>query len=240
MSFDLKLSTTCNHKIYRELSILDTDLKSLRLSKPLASAVSIELYASDNLIPKDMYKVIYDPTTIDVSQPRMIFLSDRWQATEDFFEVNYVTARGFCPKCAGLDVIDDISFDVRGRMKEQRNENLLLQNMEKFTVTEISSNPFHGFIGTSLVSLLGNKVLDSDFLTTKIIQEINATLMKLKDMQAQYETTGRPVTNGEMLQSVDFVEVNFDDEDPTILRADITATARSGKSVDFSQYLKIA
>lgn len=239
MSFDLHLPTTCDHKIHRELVTLDDDKQSLRVSKILASAKNVAIYASDSLIPKTMYIIISDPTSLVVNQPRMVYLKEKWRSPGDFFEITYVTLKNTCPKCAGLESIDDISYDVRGGLRKNREEKLLLQNVEKWTVTEIGSNPFHQFIGTSLVTFLGDRVTDINFLATKITQEINLTLQKFADMQNQYRLTGRAITDGETLENVENIQVAPDDDDPTILRADVTVIARSGRSVDFAQYLKI-
>jgi len=238
MSYDLNLPTLCNHRIFRELTLLNKDHRSLRVSKPIASAANMRVYAADNLVPKTMYTVIYDPLSVAKDQTRMISFKDKWRSPSDIFEVTYVTRPNFCPKCRGQKSIDDISYDIKGHLKIARDERLLLQNLEKFTVTEINSNPFHAFIGTALVSLLGDKISDPDFLTTKLIQEINASLKKLADLQGQYVRSGREMTDGERLDSIEDVRVNFDENDPTILRADITVSSKSGKALSFAQYLK--
>jgi len=239
MSFDLNLPTTCNHRIYRELTLLDSDGKSLRISKPLGASTNTDVFASDNLISRTLYNIVYDPETIAVNQPRMIQFKEKWKSPSDFFEISYTTIRSFCPKCTGLEVLDDISYDVRGRWLLARDEKLLLQNLEKFTVTEITSNPFHNFVGTSLVSLLGKTISDIDFLVTQITQEINNSLKKLSDLQSQYIFAGRTMTDGEILDTVENIDVTQDQKDLTVLRADITVTAKSGKSVEYSQFLKI-
>lgn len=239
MSFDLNLPTVCNHQIYRELAVMDTDRRSLRVTKPIAANGSVEVWASQNFVPKSQYTIVGDPETINVQRPKMVYFNSKWRSPNDLFEVTYVTLSGFCPKCAGLDVLDDISIDVQGKLKTLRDEKLLLQNMEKFTVTEIRSNPFHLFIGSSLVTLLGEKLSDTDFMISRITQEINNSLSKFMDLQEQYRLTGRKVTDGEMLETIDSVEVTQDVNDPTILRADVEASSRSGKSVEFSQTLKI-
>jgi hypothetical protein len=169
----------------------------------------------------------------------MVLLNRKWRALEDYFELNYVTLKGFCPKCAGLEVIDDISYDIRGDLIVLRNEELLLQNLEKFTVTEKESNPFHTYIGTFLVKLLGQKIIDSSYISTKITQEISATLDVLKSLQDQYRFTERPVTDGELLDEIQDVKIRFDLDDPTIIRTDITVTAKSGRTVDYSQFLQL-
>lgn len=238
MSFDLNLNIVCNHLIYRELVILGTNRRDLRVSKVLAAS-RVSVYASNNLIPSSMYEVVTDPRTINVQQPRMIQLKNKWKSPTDFFEISYTTIKGYCPKCVGLEVLDDISYDVKGDLRIIRNEKLLLQNLEKFVVTEIGSNPFHAWMGTGLVNLLGDKILDVNFLTTRVTQEINQVLEKFKDLQEQYRLTGRTMTDGEILDSVQDINVEFDQNDPTILRADISVTARSGKSMEFSQVLQI-
>lgn len=238
MSFDLNLNTACNHKIFRELVTLEDDLRSLRVQKPLAAS-NVDVYASNNPVLKSNYLIIYDPLTLNIQQPRMIYLKKKWKTTEDFFEISYVTLKGFCPKCVGLGEIDDISYDVRGGLCCIRDENLLLQNMEKFTVTNLQSNPFHLFIGTSLVKLLGQKIGDMSYITAKVTQEINSTLSVLKDLQSQYKYTNRPVTSGELLDEILSIKVSFDQQDPTIVRADVDARAVSGRSVEYTQYLKL-
>lgn len=238
MSFDLNIQRTCNHRVYRELVTLDDDRRSLRVSKPLAAS-AIDVFASNILVPSSLYKIIDDPITIEVTRPRMIYLNNKWKAVEDYWEISYYTLSSFCPKCVGLNVLDDIQYNIKGDFLVIRDENLLLQNLEKFTVTEIQSNPFHTFIGTSLVKLLGSRITDTAFITNKVTQQITAALDVLKSLQEQYKLTGRAVTDGELLDIVENVTVRFDDEDPTILRADVTARAVSGQTVNYSQYLQI-
>jgi hypothetical protein len=238
MSFDLSLPTVCNHTIYKELVDLGEDHRTLRLAQPMAAS-NVKVYASNDLVPSSLYSIEYDPETITINQPRVIIFNDPWQQIEDYFEVTYVTLKGFCNKCAGLEYLDDISYDVRGGLSLNRNEYLLLQNLEKFTVTEKVSNPFHTFIGTTLVKLLGQKITDPTFISSRITQEINTTLAILKSLQDQYKSTGRNITDGERLDAVENVKVRFDEEDPSIIRVDVTARAVSGRSVDYSQYLKI-
>jgi len=238
MSYDLNITTVCDHRIYRELVVLEDDRRSIRLAKPLSSS-NLSLFASEDLVPKTAYTIIYDPQTLTINQPRMIYLKNRWKMVEDYFEVNYVTLKGFCPKCAGLEVIDDIQYDIRGQALKIRDENLLLQNLEKFTVTEIQSNAFHTFIGTSLSKLLGQRITDTSFIASKITQEINTTLDVLRSLQEQYSSTGRTVTSGELFDTIEDVKVRFDPDDPTIIRTDVTVLAQSGRNVDFTQYLQL-
>jgi len=240
MSFDLTLPTVCDHRIHRELLSLDDDLRTLRFSRPLAAGGNVQLYASEDLVPSSYYTIVEDTTILDPFYGRMIRFKNHWDQPEDYFEVNYVTILNYCPKCLGLKVLDDISYDNRGNLRQARDENLLLQNLEKFVITVLGSNPFHTYLGTSIATYLGERNSDQGFIETKITHEINTTLGVLKDMQLQYEKTGRKVTDGEMLDSIDMIKVNFDEDDPTIIRALITVQARSGKTIDYTQYLRIS
>jgi hypothetical protein len=238
MSFDINIQRTCNHSVYRELVTLESDRRSIRLSKHLAAA-ALKLFASNVLVPSNAYIIIDDPVTINVTRPRMISLRNKWKATEDYWEATYYTLSRLCPKCVGRNFLDDIQYNVKGDFLKIRDENLLLQNLEKFTVTELQSNPFHTFIGTTLVKMLGSRITDSAFITNKITQQISTALNVLKSLQEQYVVTGRAVTQGELLDIVENIVVRIDDQDPTILRADVTARAKSGKIANYSQFLQL-
>ena len=239
MSFDLNLQTVCNHRVDKELVTLDTDRRSIRVSKPIAAS-NVILYASSNAVATSLYSLVYDSQAQDASQSRKVYFKKKWNSVEDFFELSYTTISGYCPKCVGFNYINDVSYNSQGDFLTIVNEPLLLQNLEKFTVTDLQSNPFQLFIGTTLVKLLGQRVSDPSYLASKITQEINNTLSVLKQLQKQYQYTGRAVTKGELLDQVTNISIQFDTVDPSILRADVTAQAVSGKTVNFSQLLKIA
>jgi hypothetical protein len=239
MSFDLNLSTVCNHRIYREVSTLEADRKFLRMTYPLASATSIDLYASNNEVPKTDYTIIFDPTATTSEQLRMISFKSKWRSVEDYFEISYNTLRGYCSKCMGRNTLEDVSYDVRGQLSTIVNEYLLIQNVEKFTVTQMASNPFHTYVGTNISNMIGKRISDIGLIITNITSEIQTTLAKFKDLQQQYVRTGRPVTNGELLDRVLEVRVAQDTNDPTIVRADVSVTAKSGKTLSYTQYIQV-
>jgi hypothetical protein len=236
MSFDLNLTTVCDHAVFRELMVVDQDLHTLRTDKPLASAGTVKVYATDNLLPSSMYYITDDPQD---KTDKVIYLKDKWRSPTDYFEVSYVTILNYCPKCVGSKYLDDITYNVMGDFVVTRDEALLMQNVEKFTVTVINSNPFHVYIGTSLVNLIGTRVSNISFMVSQITAEITRGLQKFQNLQAQYKLTGRDMTPGETLDTINSIQVTQDTNDPTIMRATVSVTAESGKPGEFTQYLKI-
>ena len=240
MSFDLNLNTVCDHRIDKESVTLDTDRRSIRASKPIASS-NVTIFASSDQLAKNLYGLVFDSAqNIPINQNRKVYLTFKWRSPEDFFQLSYNTISNYCPKCVGFDQINDVSYNVEGDFYTLRNEPLLLQNLEKFTVTELQSNPFQLFIGTNLVKLLGQRITDTGYVSTKITQEINTTLQVLKGLQENLRFTNRAVTDGELLDKVVNVKVNFGQDDPSIIQAFVVAQAKSGQGVNFTQFLKIA
>jgi len=238
MTFDLNLTTLCDHVVFRELAVLADDLRSITLQKPLASS-KITMYATDNLVPESMYKIVDDSLSLDPVLTRKIYLNQEWRTTYDYFEVTYNTIINYCTKCMASKYLDDISYDVKGGIYIQRDERLLMQNVEKFVITRINSNTFHTFIGTSIEGLIGSRLSNVGFLITQLKAEVTRTLQKFQDLQAQYRETGRAMSSGEILQSIDNVAVTQDVNDPTVFRIAITVTAESNQTVTFEQLIRL-
>ena len=153
MSYDLALPTVCNHRIARELVTLGADLRSLRVAQPMTSTSTVMVYASDDLVSPTSYSVITDPKGILINAYKMVYFNFNWRSPDDTFEISYSTFENTCYKCGGGGFLDDISYNSLGGLAVNQDENLLLQNLEKFTVTEAGSNIFHTYIGTSLVKI---------------------------------------------------------------------------------------
>jgi excinuclease UvrABC ATPase subunit len=239
MSYDLKLPTLCSHVIFWELGAMDTDLRSLRVSKPIAAS-KLTVRMSGNIVPESKYIIVYDidfQGAIDNTR-RKIYFNEELKASDDFFEIKYITNGSNCPKCQDMKALDDIQYSNLGDLRLARDEYLLIQNVEKYVVTEIGSNIFHNWMGTGLIDLIGTKIMDVNYIKAKITQEVNATLNKFKTMQQEYLTTNRPFTDGEQLDTIDMVSVAQSNSDPSIFQVTVTVTAVSGKSVDFTQYLQ--
>jgi hypothetical protein len=238
MSFDYKLARTCDHQIFWEIAEFDTeDMRSLYVSKPIISS-HLRVRVSGNLLASSDFSLVDDLST--TYAPKKVYLKERQKSIDDTYEVTYITDYLHCPKCVGLKVLDDLQFSTEGKIVVAKDEYLLLQNVEKNVITELGSNTFHTWEGTSLIDLTGSRIMDTDYLKTKISQDVNAALNKFKSMQNQQLATQRPMSDGEILESVDSVIVSQDVVDPTVFRVDIVVRSRSNKSLTYQQYLKFA
>ena len=225
MSQDYKLARTCDHKIFWEIAELDTeDMKSLLVASPIISS-NIQVRATGNLLSPSEYMLVDNPSVSYA--PRKIYFRQRRKAVDDVYEVTYLTERTSCTKCVGLKVLDDIQYDNSGQIIMATDEYLLIQNVEKYVITNLGSNSFHNWVGTNLLQLTGQVVSDPDYLKTKITQEVSATLNKFKSMQSQQMGTQRPMSDGEILQLVESVNAQQDVSDPTIFRVDVSVRSRS-------------
>jgi|GEM_PF-4219232 hypothetical protein len=238
MSYDLNLTTLCDHLVFKELTFLETDAQTIYLSRPVASSTALTVWITGNVLPFSFYNLITNPDTTNPSQVRYIKLNQPWPSPTDYFEINYITRSPFCTKCQGFNYLDDISYDINGDIVEISNEPLLMQNIEKFVITEIGSNPFFTFIGSGLGALIGTRVTNPQFLISQITSQITNSLNQLKSLQQQYALTGRPMTPGELLATINNISVQQDNNDPTIFRADISVTAQSGNTVQTTQVIK--
>ena len=236
MSFDIKLTTKCDHLIYREQTTIDSDQHTIRTAYPIASIGTVKVYVCGNLIPNTMYNVVNDFNDPTV---RVIYLKNRWKSPTDYFEINYLTTINYCNKCLGSGYYDDLSYDTQGNLAVVKDEYLLMQNVEKFTITKITSNPFHQEIGSALESLIGQRVTNISFLISQITSQVTMSLKKLQDFQTQLIKTGREVSLGEQLQAVISVNVTQNPNDPTILNVTVNVVEASGKTVSFEQIIKV-
>jgi hypothetical protein len=205
----------------------------------MSSTMNVIVYASDDVVSPALYDIILDPRQLSINAYKMIYFKSNWKSPADTFEISYGTLLTTCPKCGGNGSLDDISYNSLGGLAINRDENLLLQNLEKFTITESGSNIFHFYIGTNLVPLLGQKIYDIGLIRTRVTQEIMSSLDRFKELQQKYAASGRKMSQGETLETVNNILVTQDAKDATILRVDVEATAASGQQLTYSQLLKV-
>ena len=130
MSIDSKLENTCDHLIFEEQLEIDSDLKTLRIPRTLAS-VKVSLRINGFEIEPDNEKfgwsVQNDETAIYTKRSKIV-LKHKRKAQDDFYTVNYAAVPEYCPKCQGLRLLNDEAYTTLGKLRSIKNEDLLLPN----------------------------------------------------------------------------------------------------------------
>lgn len=128
------------------------------------------------------------------------------------FSVTYPVAPYLCLRCRTTEVENDFRFDAQGAALMVEDENLLYQSCLKMILTDLGSNLYHTWYGSSLVSLIGGKVLGGTAIGIKqSVSQALTALQNLQNAQAKYQR----VTAKERLFSVDNIAVARSATDPT-------------------------
>lgn len=235
MSLDVKIQNICEDVINWERLSFQNDRRTLNLSYPVSSVASLRLRINNVVQNKNTYTVYMDNTSLTEIPKSYVYLKKVCKSYNPLVEVRYTTIKTYCPRCAGLRYIDDFRYNVDGDVRSVNNELFLIQTLEKHIVTQISSNKYHTWIGTTLHELVKNKITDMSYIESKIKDDIVKAVNDLKKLQAQYQKTKRPVTKGELFGQLLDVVVQQDAKEPTTVHALVKFTAQSGKTLEYEQ-----
>lgn len=148
-----------------------------------------------------------------------------------YFTVTYSVAPNLCLRCRTTEVENDYRFDSQGAALMVQDENLLYQSLLKYLLTEIKSNMYHPWYGSTLTSLIGTKVLSG--AAAGIRQSVNtalSTFKALQDAQAKYQR----ITAKERLFSVDNVSVAQSPVDPTAFYVQVSVRNYANEPVNIT------
>ena len=237
MSQDIKIQNKCDHRIFKELGSLNVDRRSIVVKYPIGSALKVNLYINGALINKKDYIVKTLVNEQDRIPVRELELKRIRREYNPIIEVDYFTIAERCPKCLGVKILDDMKFDGDGNVTLIKDEAYLLQQVEKFIVTRLGSNKFHDWMGTSLQDLVGTKITDIDIVNTRIREQVESAIDKLIQVQSRQISIGKKMTSGELYGKT--LEISVEEtEDISIVEVYVSFTARSGKTIEYSQYLE--
>jgi len=239
MSYDLSLAHICPHFVIKEKLDLDlTDRRSLHPLRP-PSNDNVVLYVNKNLVEKDNpvwgYTLVKDITKLD---SKKIFFQSPIRSQNDLFELSYTTTPTNCRRCGSLRIENDFYFNTLGRVVRVRDEAKLIQDVQKFIITVRGSNPFHTYIGTSIIQSIGAKLVDASFTQLTITQEIIDILDKLQRLQFQQQRV-QLVTDREFLFRVVLIDVKQSEIDPTVFNIKVIAVNRAGDTAEFEQLIAL-
>lgn len=237
MSYDFKLQNKCDHVVNWERIYLQPDQITIYLTRTIAAVSSLQLRMNNAIIDQSEYSILKQVTVKVIEPPFYIQMNKRVPLYDPLVEARYTTVQNKCPKCMGVNTLDDLSFSREGDAKTTNKESLLIQSVEKSIVTRIDSNIFHAWYGSGLQNLVQTKITDAQILRSRIVDQINEALNRLKAIQQQLVSSGRKVDPGELFGSLLGVDIQ-QTEDPSMILVTVSFTAQSGKTLDYSQYLE--
>jgi len=238
MSIDLKIQNLCDHKVNWEVGQLQSDRKSVLFSKPIASSASLTVRVNNVDIDPSEYVVRVRDDVVSDDRPFYVVLSRKVKDYQPLIEAQYVTLSTFCRKCAGLKYGDDFEYLNDRDIRTCKDEELLLQMVEKYIITRVGSNPFHIWIGTILYTMVGSKITDQDLLKSRMTEQANNAIEMLKSVQKQMQSTGREMTPGELFGDLLFMQVT-QESDPSLFTITVRFTSQRGKQLEYEQLVNL-
>jgi len=238
MSYDIKLQNPCDHRINWMREDLESDRRTVMLTYPVAAQSSFSIRVNNTVADQEDYSVVIkrkDPSLVIYSY---VYFDAKIKHNDPIIEANYTTLLEQCPKCRSVKTIDDFRYNPSGDIITTNKERLLLQNVEKVIVTKLASNPFHEWYGTGLHSLIGSKITSSDYLKTKIVENVTSAIDNFRGAQKQLVASGRKTDPGELFGELQGVTVQATDE-PTMIQVIVSFTAQSGNTIEYSQMLEL-
>jgi hypothetical protein len=236
MSYDIKLQNYCDHKILWARAQLEMDRKTVYLPYPLGSAASLRVRVNGERYTNTSYSIKTVRQPLSLVTISNIEFNLKIKNYDPIIEFLYVTVPETCPKCLNVKTIDDFAINGKGDMEVVSKELLLLQQVEKIITTKISSNAFHIWYGTDLHSLIGTKIHDRQLLYTRIREQVNNAIDKLKNVQKQMQSSGRKFDPGELFGKLLKIDIE-ETEDPSMVLVTVTFTSQSNTPLEYSQYL---
>jgi hypothetical protein len=238
MSYDIKIQNYCDHKILWDRAQLESDRKTVYLPYPLASAASIKVRLNGAVQPSAFYNIKSIRQNLSLIIVSNIEFFNKVKHFDPIIELNYVTIPDTCPKCLNVKTVDDMIINGHGDIEMISKEILLLQQVEKVIVTKLSSNNFHAWYGTELHSLIGTKISDRELLYTRIREQINSAIEKLRTIQRQMMASGRKFDPGELFGKLLKIDIQ-EAEDPSMILVTVSFTSQSNTPIEYSQYLSL-
>lgn len=146
-----------------------------------------------------------------------------------YFSVTYPTPWNLCPRCRGTEVENDYRFNDRGETLQVADNNLLYQACLKVILTDLGSNLYAQWYGSSVSSSIGTKAAAG--AQAAIQQSVRTALNNLQGLQTSQAKYQR-ITAKERLYSVDQVSVTPDPQDPTVFLINVQIRSYSSDPIN--------
>lgn len=165
----------------------------------------------------------------NLAQPARYFQFKEQVKSNPILKVTYPAPPSRCPRCAGTRIENDWQFDISGEPIFIEDEDLLYQAAFKIILTERGSNPYHPEYGSNLINRIGSKAVGA--VAQRLREDVLAALTRMQQQQKEQGRYQR-VSPRERLYSINSVEVEPHESDPTAFRVFAVVQNASGEPVD--------
>jgi phage baseplate assembly protein W len=148
-----------------------------------------------------------------------------------YFSVTYPVAPNLCLRCLTTEVENDYRFDAQGNPLMVQDENLLYQSCLKVLLTELRSNVYYPWYGSTLNSMIGSKVVGGT--VSGLRQSVSNALTMFQNLQTAQAKYQR-ITAKERLFSVDYIDVAPSPDDPTVFLIEVGVRNYSNEAVSIT------
>lgn len=186
------------------------------------------------------WTLVSDPATLADRPTRVVVFDEPLAGFRDFVAIDYVTLREECRRCGGLGVENDWSYGQDGLVLAVRDEDLLLQELQKVTLTVRGSNPFHPGYGSTLLERIGQKAVPQGIVQGVIASDVQQVFNRWQGLKrAQERDIGQVVSDEEFPDRLLGVEIQQSSTDPTVLFVTITVQNRSRRPIQLTRGLRL-
>jgi hypothetical protein len=210
-------------------------------SSTLAPVLGVALnreYRGKSVFPG--WSLVSNPKSVGDRPSSLVVFDEPLSAESNFVEVNYTTVQSECRRCGGVGVENDWRYSSSGNVIAVRDEDLLLQELQKITFSTRGSNPFHPWYGTVILDQIGQKILSGSVLQNRIVADIQTTFSRWQSIKKQQEeSVGQLVTDREFPFSLQSVNIEQSQQDPTVFFVSTTIRNRSFRQIQLTRGIRI-
>jgi len=143
-------------------------------------------------------------------------------------KVSYSAPVQRCLRCQATFVENDFRVDAQGNLVLIQNEDLLYQAALKILLTDLGSNIFHSWYGTSIRQRIGTKALMS--VASVLGEDVRQALLRMQALQGE-QAKYQQVSFKERLYAILGVNVRRHAQDPTTFLIDVTVQNASATPI---------
>lgn len=114
----------------------------------------------------------------------------------------------------------------------------MIQDSFIFTFTELGSDPFYTYIGTTINQIIGRKFIQGQ-TDSRIVLTTTESLEALQELQ-NIQVRVQEVTDEETLQALRSVDLTQNEDDPTLFYLDVNIRSTVNPSLEISSTLRFS